>query len=99
MGGITCDNRVQVRRIAFWGFTPNHFDGMEMKITHFEDDPINAMKDAIDGSYEAYIDNDENYSNVFFKKKLDPFNGWAMPYVTGHKYRIHWNRGLDFDQM
>ena len=22
-----------------------------------------------------------------------------MPYVTGHKYRVHWRRGLDFDQM
>ena len=22
-----------------------------------------------------------------------------MPYVTGHKYRIHWRRGLDFDYM
>jgi len=22
-----------------------------------------------------------------------------MPYVTGHKYRLHWESGLDFDIM
>lgn len=22
-----------------------------------------------------------------------------MPYVTGHKYRVHWYRGLDFERM
>lgn len=22
-----------------------------------------------------------------------------MPYVTGHKYKIHWKNGLDFEQM
>jgi len=22
-----------------------------------------------------------------------------MPFVTGHRYRIHWESGLDFDKM
>jgi hypothetical protein len=22
-----------------------------------------------------------------------------MPYVTGHKYKIHWRQGLDFETM
>lgn len=22
-----------------------------------------------------------------------------MPYVTGHKYRVHWGEGLDFEWM
>ena len=22
-----------------------------------------------------------------------------MPYVTGHRYRIHWGEGLDFERM
>jgi hypothetical protein len=26
-------------------------------------------------------------------------NGWAMPYVTGKRYRLHWEAGLDFDEM
>ena len=30
--GIICPNTVEVRRVAFWGGLPGHFDGMEMKI-------------------------------------------------------------------
>ena len=26
-------------------------------------------------------------------------NGWAVPFVTKHKYKIHWAFGLDFNQM
>ena len=34
--GIVCSNRVQVRRVAFFGYTPDHFLGMEMKIAKLE---------------------------------------------------------------
>lgn len=77
--------------------SPSHFTGMEMKIARFENAEISAMKAA--GTYEEYIDSDDNYSEVEFKDKHSPANGWAMPYVTGHKYRVHWRRGLDFDTM
>ena len=37
---------------------------------------------------------------MFYKPKLDPAHGWATPFVTGHKYKIHWGQtGLDYDQM
>ena len=26
-------------------------------------------------------------------------HAWAMPYVTGHRYRVHWAAGLDMDKM
>jgi len=27
-------------------------------------------------------------------------SGWTVPFVTGHKYKIHWGTvGLDFDRM
>lgn len=26
-------------------------------------------------------------------------NGWALPYVTGHRYRLHWEAGLDFESL
>ena len=25
--------------------------------------------------------------------------GWAMPFVTGYKYRVHWGEGLDWERM
>ena len=40
-----------------------------------------------------------NYSVVPYRPKLDPTKGWAMPFVTGKKYKIHWKEGLDFEKM
>ena len=49
---------------------------------------------------EAYILNQENYGTIAFKPKLKPKNSWAVPMITGHKYKIHWGTtGLDFEQM
>ena len=54
---------------------------------------------AADGTLEEYLDDGSNYSNVPYKLKQDPSSAWAMPFVTGHRYRIHWESGLDFDKM
>ena len=48
---------------------------------------------------DAYLESQNNYSLVPYKTKQDPDNGWAMPFVTGHRYRLHWESGLDFDKM
>ena len=50
------------------------------------------------GTLNAYLDDVSNYGIVPWKKFLDP-TGWAMPYVTGHRYRLHWGVGLDFDSL
>ena len=45
-----------------------------------------------------YLNNKTEYSTIIFKEKSDPGNGWATPFVTGHKYKIHWGMtGLDFE--
>lgn len=47
--------------------------------------------------YEA---NKTEHSTVIFKMKTDPKNGWAIPFVTGHKYKLSWGQtGLDFEKM
>ena len=69
---------------------------MEMKILKYDDSIINAKSPT---DLETYLTLEDNYSVVPFKPKLDPSNGWAMPYVTGHKYKIHWRNGLDFTRM
>ncbi len=48
---------------------------------------------------EAYLDDEANYSVISFTRKLKPTNAWAVPYVTNHRYRVHWRRGLDFNLM
>ena len=47
----------------------------------------------------AYILDHSNYSPITFKPKKDPVENWAIPFVTGHKYKVHWSYGLDWTQM
>jgi hypothetical protein len=70
---------------------------MEMKITKFETTDEAAMK--ANNTLEAYLDSNDNYSQVYFKEKKKPMNGWAIPFVTNHRYRVHWRQGLDFERM
>jgi len=41
--GLTCDNTAQVRRIAFFGLSPNKFTAMQFKIAKYDDAVINAL--------------------------------------------------------
>jgi len=36
---------------------------------------------------------------VPFKPKADPSNAWAVPILTGHTYKFHWQYGLDFERL
>ncbi len=72
------------------------FNLMEMKVLKFDD---NLFTDYTPEEYDEHILNSTAYSVVPFKPKLDPSNGWAVPYVTNHKYKLHWRYGLDFEQM
>jgi hypothetical protein len=85
-----------VRRITFDAYSPNIFEGMEMKILKYDDDLIDSMNTT---TFENYLTLGESYSDVPFKPKKDPSNAWAMPYVTGHKYKVHWRSGLDWMKM
>jgi hypothetical protein len=90
MDGITCDNQVEVRRIAFSSFSPGIFRNMEMKVLKYDSAASLSAADL-----KTYIDDTTNYSEVPYKAKKDP-EGWAAPFVTNHKYKIHWRNGLDF---
>ncbi len=34
-----------------------------------------------------------------WRPKTNPIKSWAIPVVTGKKYRIHWQKGVDFTKM
>jgi len=38
-------------------------------------------------------------TSIPFKRKQDPSDGHAVPFVTGHRYYIHWASGIDFTQF
>jgi len=67
-----------------------------MYITQYE---VGDVRDFTDEEREEYLDDDSRVrtSQVFFKEKLKPSNGWAVPFVTGHRYHAHWGIGLDFE--
>jgi hypothetical protein len=88
-----CDNTIQVRRLAFWNYAPSILDDMEINILKYDDTLINSFNAT---ELAAYIANTSAYSIIPWKAKLDPTDGWAVPFVTKHKYKIHWRNGLDF---
>jgi hypothetical protein len=70
---------------------------MALKVLKYDDSLFTAM-DAL--TYQAHLDDKTQYSTIIYKPKLDPSNGWATPFVTGHKYKIHFGMtGLNFENL
>ncbi len=92
--GILCNSEVQVRRVAIWNQKPEDiFYNMELKVLKVDESLLNSM-DPI--TLNNYFDNKSSYSVIPFKTRSNPNNGWAVPFVTNHKYKLHWRFGLDF---
>jgi hypothetical protein len=94
--GILCNSNVQVRRVVFQQYSPSIFEMMPLKILKIDGNEWNQTNPNASSEYYA---NSSSYSIVPFKPKSDPSNAWALPIVTGHKYKLHWGYGLDFDRM
>jgi len=60
-----------------------------MRILKFDDSEMATV------DREEYIGTKENYTSYPWLK-----SGWTVPFVTGHKYKLHWGTvGLDWDKM
>lgn len=96
--GVTCDNSVQIKRVAFFGAAPaSKMMGMGFRIKSWDDEIIDNMDNE---TLTAYVDNKTDYGMAYFKESLKPSNSWTIGYVTGYKYKIHWGQtGLDWDTM
>ena len=76
-----------MRRVAFYNYDSSIFKLMDLKLLPIDGTEYNKT----DGNETAwYYGNSSNYGIIPFKPKLDPMNGWAVPMVTGHKYKAHW---------
>jgi hypothetical protein len=69
---------------------------MEMKVLQYDDSIVAGMNST---TKAAYRENITNYSVAPWRPKANPKNSWALPYVTGKKYKIHWQKGVDFMTM
>jgi hypothetical protein len=92
--GIICDSRVQVRRIVFYNFKTDIFNMMELKVLQYDDTITSKLNST---QKKDYLENITNYSVFPFRAKTNPTKAWAIPIVTGHKYKLHWQKGLDFE--
>jgi hypothetical protein len=68
---------------------------MAIKVLPYDDATIASW-----GNKTKYIQNKTNHGSYFFTLNKDPKNGWAVPFVTGHKYKIHFGMtGLDYEKL
>lgn len=71
---------------------------MNLKVLRWDDDMFLENGGTINKT--EYLKDHRNYGRFEWKSKLDPMSGWAIPIVTGHKYKIHWgDGGIDFEGM
>ncbi len=72
---------------------------MKIKIATYDDPVMNGdpLYDNVDK--RAYLDDPSVYSNIVQKPSEEPSDSWAVPFITKHKYHVHWRYGLDFDRM
>jgi hypothetical protein len=100
---LVCDTSVQVRRVSFHGMTPTGtLRGQAIKIIGWDDSVIEALEaaDETGEAYDAYVADDENYTDMKYDDKGAPSPGWHVPFVTGHKYKVSFGAvGLDFEKM
>lgn len=85
-----------MRRVAFYGYDTDIFRGQKINILKYDDSIINKMSAT---ALATYLEDANSYTRIEFKGCCAPSNGWAVPYVTGKKYRINWGYGLDWMQM
>lgn len=90
--GHVCDSTVQVRRIVFTGAQPSaQLNGKVLKILPFDDNLYTNRS--------VYENDASNWGGIAFLKRERPTDAWAVPIVTGHKYKIKWGWGVDFTKV
>mmetsp|Transcript_29266 Transcript_29266/g.28405 ORF Transcript_29266/g.28405 Transcript_29266/m.28405 type:complete len:216 (-) Transcript_29266:2472-3119(-) len=67
-----------------------------MRVLLYDDSVIGSMSE---DELHDYVETTDTHSNFIYRKQPDPSNGWAAPFVTGHRYKVTWGFGLDFEEM
>ena len=75
---------------------PGSLNGKALYITQYEDDVINAMTET---EYNTYMADEDNYTILDWREKANPGSHWAAPFVTGKKYYLRFEFGLDFEYL
>lgn len=98
--GVICDSSTQLRRLAFWSYTPWSMTMQNIKIARWDADIEANITSNDTYLYEFEQDvNHEYFSRLSQREKPDPNMGWPVVLATNHRYRFHWGEGIDFEQM
>jgi hypothetical protein len=100
LGGMYC--ATPIRRVVAYNYAPGSMAWKPLYILRNDDSIFTA--DGETYGTEAYFDHKNNktlMSRFAMRSYQDPRNHWAMPVVSGHKYRLQWGDGaiLDWDRM
>ena len=100
--GLICNDNVQVRRIVFYNYAPNVFEGIPLYIFNCN----NKSQGAILNHNQCNTYQNSNYdietmaSKIEWRRKQNPAFSWAVGFVTGYTYNPYWGpQGIDFDLM
>ena len=88
---IICNADVQIRPIMFRNFEPNEaFRALEIRTIRLPSE-----------EYNLSLASESNFTKVvMYKIFVDTKYTWALPFVTGYQYNIHFQNGnLDFTHM
>ena len=90
--GLICTSSQPVRRLVFHT-GDEQIDTKTLYLWRYDDDII---ADMTDDEIDQYLQI-ENASQIDWVKDFNPMRHWTVPVVTGHKYYMRWEYGLDFE--
>ena len=71
--------------------------GQNIRLAKYDDTEMAKLTEEQRKTYEKDLN---NYSDIMMTVLQDPSYSWAVPYVTGHKYRIFFDKGqLDITKI
>jgi len=99
--GIICEGTVTVRKMLWYNFGPGSLENRSLYVLPYDDHILAGKTEEEIMEYEANGDPDNGYhlTEVPFRLKAGPPKHWAVPMITGHKYLVRWEFGLDFERM
>ena len=89
---IFCDETITLRGLLFTNAIPKiDFNAIDIKV-YLLSDPEEDLTNSTDPEFS-----DEPMIKI--KKSKDIPNSWAMPFIMGKYYNVHWKWGIDFEHL
>ena len=95
--GVICDSTVRLRRVSFEAPIPSDPFFMQSMFVVPMDDAI--IGDMTEEELQVYLDDNSNYGEIEFTMPGDPGMNTVPVLVTGHKFKVHWSVGIDFEDI